>query len=79
MSLTAIDLEETGVEARAVVERWEAEFQERFHEPELMAQRVMQALVMTTEQRAELKQQDPQMYARIESHVKRMRRLLNYA
>lgn len=79
MALTAIDIEEAGLEARVVVEQWEREFQERFREPEIMAQRVMQALRMSPEERKALKQQDPQMFERIEGHVKRVRRVLNYA
>jgi len=79
MSLTFVDIDEAGLEARAVTEQWEAEFQERFHEPEIMAQRVMQALMMSPEERKVLKAQDPQMFERVEGQVKRMRRLIGYA
>ncbi len=71
--LTTIDVDEAALEAEAIAQDWEAEFQRAFQAPLILARSLQAMLALPAEMRP-LVQGDPKRLARVGQRLERMRR-----
>ncbi len=71
--LTVADIDEASLESGAKAAEWEADFLERFHEPEIVAQRIMALLSATPEEQQQIRRQFPEQYRRLSAHIERLK------
>lgn len=74
MSLTILDIDEGTAESEAKVAEWEREFQARFTEPMVAAQRVVEWLSMTPEQIQQFMKEQPDEFTWVNRYVRDLSR-----
>lgn len=71
--LTVIDLDALLVDAGAMLDEWEQEFQQNFNSPLMEASMVEAMLEIPPEDQEALRASDPELYDRLNRQVQRMK------